>query len=86
MKLEELAVRDGSLAGYISLGAVEHDRTGPDAILAEARRLPDTAECRYRGPTCATMLSSVATGTGPRLSGANFSTATASSTETAKMR
>jgi SAM-dependent methyltransferase len=38
MKLEELAVRDGSLAGYISLGAVEHDRTGPDAILAEARR------------------------------------------------
>jgi site-specific recombinase XerD len=26
------------------------------AILAEARRLPDTAKCRYRGPTCATML------------------------------
>jgi SAM-dependent methyltransferase len=38
MKLEELAVRDGALAGYISLGAVEHDERGPDAILAEARR------------------------------------------------
>jgi len=38
MKLEELAVRDGALAGYISLGAVEHDKNGPDAILAEARR------------------------------------------------
>ena len=38
MKLEELAVRDGALAGYISLGAVEHDQRGPDAILAEARR------------------------------------------------
>ncbi|MGH7344891.1 MAG: class I SAM-dependent methyltransferase, partial [Candidatus Rokuibacteriota bacterium] len=38
MKLEELAVRDGALAGYLSLGAVEHDEHGPDAILAEARR------------------------------------------------
>jgi SAM-dependent methyltransferase len=38
MKLEELAVRDGALAAYISLGAVEHDKSGPDAILAEARR------------------------------------------------
>jgi len=38
MKLEELAVRDGALAAYISLGAVEHDERGPDAILAEARR------------------------------------------------
>ncbi len=38
MRLEELAVRDGALAGYISLGAVEHDKNGPDAILAEARR------------------------------------------------
>jgi SAM-dependent methyltransferase len=38
MKLEELAVRDGALAGYVSLGAVEHDEHGPDAILAEARR------------------------------------------------
>lgn len=38
MKLEELAVRNGTLAGYISLGAVEHDERGPDAILAEARR------------------------------------------------
>ena len=39
MKLEELAVRDGALAAYISLGAVEHDERGPDAILAEARRV-----------------------------------------------
>jgi SAM-dependent methyltransferase len=38
MKLEALAVRDGALAGYVSLGAVEHDSQGPDAILAEARR------------------------------------------------
>jgi SAM-dependent methyltransferase len=38
MKLEELAIRDGALAAYISLGAVEHDERGPDAILAEARR------------------------------------------------
>jgi SAM-dependent methyltransferase len=38
MRLEELAVRAGALAGYISLGAVEHDKNGPDAILAEARR------------------------------------------------
>jgi SAM-dependent methyltransferase len=38
MKLEQLAVRDGALAAYISLGAVEHDERGPDAILAEARR------------------------------------------------
>jgi len=38
MKLEELAIRDGALAGYVSLGAVEHDERGPDAILVEARR------------------------------------------------
>jgi SAM-dependent methyltransferase len=39
MELRTLAVRDGSLAGYISLGVVEHDADGPDAILAEARRV-----------------------------------------------
>jgi len=39
MKLEELAVRDAALSAYISLGAVEHDEHGPDAILAEARRV-----------------------------------------------
>jgi SAM-dependent methyltransferase len=38
MKLEELGVRDGALAAYVSLGAVEHDERGPDAILAEAHR------------------------------------------------
>jgi len=39
MELRALAVRDGALAGYISLGVVEHDAGGPDAILAEARRV-----------------------------------------------
>ena len=39
MELRTLAVRDRSLAGYISLGVVEHDAQGPDAILAEARRV-----------------------------------------------
>jgi SAM-dependent methyltransferase len=38
MKLEKLAIRDGALAAYISLGAVEHDEAGPDAVLAEAAR------------------------------------------------
>jgi SAM-dependent methyltransferase len=38
MELRALAVRDGTFAGYVSLGAVEHDPAGPDAILAEARR------------------------------------------------
>src|SRR5437870_6828695 len=39
MELRALAVRDGALAGYISLGVVEHDAGGPDAILAEACRV-----------------------------------------------
>ncbi len=39
MELRTLAVRDGALAGYVSLGVVEHDAQGPDAILAEARRV-----------------------------------------------
>jgi SAM-dependent methyltransferase len=37
--LRALAVRSGALAAYVSLGVVEHDPTGPDAILAEARRV-----------------------------------------------
>jgi SAM-dependent methyltransferase len=39
MALDALALRDGALAAYVSLGVVEHDRRGPDAILAEARRV-----------------------------------------------
>lgn len=39
MELRTLAVCDGALAGYVSLGVVEHDAQGPDAILAEARRV-----------------------------------------------
>lgn len=39
MELRALALRDGALAGYLSLGVVEHDQAGPDAILAEARRV-----------------------------------------------
>jgi len=38
MDLGHLAVRSGSLAGYISLGVVEHDERGPDAIVADAAR------------------------------------------------
>jgi SAM-dependent methyltransferase len=38
MKLDALAVQDGALAGYVSLGVVEHDPNGPDAILAAAHR------------------------------------------------
>ena len=37
--LRALAVRGGALAAYVSLGVVEHDPDGPDAILAEARRV-----------------------------------------------
>jgi SAM-dependent methyltransferase len=37
--LRALAVRSGALAAYVSLGVVEHDPAGPDAILAEARRV-----------------------------------------------
>ena len=39
MELRALAVRDGAVAAYVSLGVVEHDPDGPDAILAEARRV-----------------------------------------------
>ena len=39
MDLAALALRDGSFAAYVSLGVVEHDAAGPDAILAEARRV-----------------------------------------------
>jgi SAM-dependent methyltransferase len=37
--LRALAIRSGVLAAYVSLGVVEHDPDGPDAILAEARRV-----------------------------------------------
>ena len=39
MELRSLAIGDGALAAYISLGVVEHDPDGPDAILAEAYRV-----------------------------------------------
>jgi SAM-dependent methyltransferase len=39
MDLTALAVRDGTVSAYISLGVVEHDPRGPDAILAEAHRV-----------------------------------------------
>jgi SAM-dependent methyltransferase len=38
MELTRLALRDGAVEAYVSLGVVEHDAAGPDAILAEARR------------------------------------------------
>jgi SAM-dependent methyltransferase len=38
MDLRQLGVRAGAIAGYLSLGVVEHDPQGPDAILAEAHR------------------------------------------------
>ncbi len=38
MDLAQLAVRSGALAGYVSLGVVEHDPEGPDAIVADAAR------------------------------------------------
>jgi SAM-dependent methyltransferase len=38
MDLARLAVRAGTLAAYVSLGVVEHDERGPDAIVAEAAR------------------------------------------------
>jgi SAM-dependent methyltransferase len=37
--LRALAIRDGALGAYVSLGVAEHDPDGPDAILAEARRV-----------------------------------------------
>src|SRR6266850_4652473 len=39
MELRSLAIGDGALSGYISLGVVEHDPDGPDAILTEAHRV-----------------------------------------------
>ena len=39
MDLTKLAVKTGALAGYISLGVVEHDEAGPGAIIAEAARV-----------------------------------------------
>lgn len=39
MDLTALAIRDGAVSAYVSLGVVEHDVRGPDAILAEARRV-----------------------------------------------
>jgi SAM-dependent methyltransferase len=37
--LRALAIRSGAVTAYVSLGVVEHDAEGPDAILAEARRV-----------------------------------------------
>lgn len=39
MDLRRLGVRDGLLAAYVSLGVVEHDPEGPQAILTEAARV-----------------------------------------------
>ena len=39
MDLRALAVATGSVAVYLSLGVVEHDPEGPDAILKEAARV-----------------------------------------------
>lgn len=39
MDLRRLGIRSGAFSGYISLGVVEHDPQGPDAILCEARRV-----------------------------------------------
>jgi SAM-dependent methyltransferase len=38
-ELAALPLRDGAVGAYISLGVVEHDERGPDAILAEASRV-----------------------------------------------
>ena len=39
MDLAALAVGTGALAAYVSLGVVEHDENGPEAIVAEAARV-----------------------------------------------
>lgn len=39
MDLRRLGFRSGEFGAYVSLGVVEHDPEGPDAILAEARRV-----------------------------------------------
>ena len=38
-ELRALPLRDAAIGAYISLGVVEHDEQGPDAILAEAARV-----------------------------------------------
>src|SRR5205809_716434 len=38
-ELTALTLRDGADAAYVSLGVAEHDPSGPDAILAEGRRV-----------------------------------------------
>ena len=39
MDLRALGIRTGSVSTYVSLGVVEHDPDGPDAILREAARV-----------------------------------------------
>jgi SAM-dependent methyltransferase len=39
MDLRSLGLASGSVTAYVSLGVVEHDPAGPDAILREARRV-----------------------------------------------
>src|SRR3989442_13651716 len=39
MELRGLAIAGGALSAYVSLGVVEHDPEGPDAILREAHRV-----------------------------------------------
>src|SRR5262245_57579797 len=39
MHLAALGIRDGAIDAYLSLGVVEHDPAGPDAIVAEAARI-----------------------------------------------
>lgn len=39
MALDRLGLRSGVFDAYVSLGVVEHDPRGPDAILVEARRV-----------------------------------------------
>ena len=39
MDLRRLGMRDGAVEAYLSLGVVEHDPEGPDAIVAEAARV-----------------------------------------------
>ncbi len=39
MDLRQLGFRTGTFAAYVSLGVVEHDPDGPDAIVAEAHRV-----------------------------------------------
>lgn len=45
MDLRALAVASGAVAAYLSLGVVEHDPDGPDAILMEAARVLPPGGC-----------------------------------------